>query len=154
MASQGLLPEEGITRALRSISEMRTSGADNRTTLAGQVEAMLRRLLHDPDEAANYERIALLRRIIGETTAFGQARAYEAIFGMNYDDRLGEIRTPSLVLAGVQDSSTPPARMQIYKDGITGAQMEVLPGAGHFPNVEQPDAFNEALRAFLGGLGS
>ena len=115
---------------------------------------MLRRLLHDPDEAANYERIALLRRIIGETTAFGQARAYEAIFGMNYDDRLGEIRTPSLVLAGVQDSSTPPARMQIYKDGITGAQMEVLPGAGHFPNVEQPDAFNEALRAFLGGLGS
>lgn len=154
MASQGALPEEGIVRAHGSIAAMRASGADNRTTLAEQTDAMLTRLLHDPDEAANPEQMALLRRIIGETTAFGQARAYEAIFGMNYDDRLGEIRTPTLVLAGAQDSSTPPARMQMYKDGIAGAQMEVLQEAGHFPNVEQPEAFNETLRNFLDGLGA
>ena len=92
---------------------MRVSGADIRTMLVEQTDAMLTYPLHDPDEAANPECIALLRRIIGETTAFGQARAYEAIFGMNYDDRLGEVRTPTLVLAGAQDSSTPPARMQM-----------------------------------------
>ena len=111
---------------------------------------MLTRLVHEPDEAANPEQIACcVRRIIGETTAFGQARAYEAIFGMNYDDRLGEIRIRRhLVLAGAQDSSTPPARMQMYKDGIAGAQMEVLQEAGHFPNVEQPEAFNGTLREF------
>jgi len=32
--------------------------------------------------------------------------------------------------------------------------MEVLQEAGHFPNVEQPEAFNETLRNFLDGLGS
>jgi pimeloyl-ACP methyl ester carboxylesterase len=154
MASQGVLPEEGITRARENIAETRTSGAGNRTTLAGQTDAMLRRLRHNSDEAANPEQVALLRRIIGETTAFGQARAYEAIFGMNYDGRLGEIRTPTLVLAGAQDASTPPARIQIYKDGIAGAKMEVLQKAGYFSNVEQPDAFNKALRIFLDGLGS
>ena len=115
---------------------------------------MLRRLRHNSDEAANPEQVALLRRIIGETTAFGQARAYEAIFGMNYDGGLGEIRTPTLVLAGAQDASIPPARIQIYKDGIAGAKMEVLQKTGYFPNVEQPDAFNKALRIFLDGLGS
>jgi 3-oxoadipate enol-lactonase len=73
---------------------------------------------------------------------------------MNYDGRLGESRTPTLLLAGAQDSSTPPARMQIYKDGIAEAQMEVLQEVGHFPNVERPDAFNEALWAYLDGLGS
>jgi pimeloyl-ACP methyl ester carboxylesterase len=33
--------------------------------------------------------------------------------------------------------------MKIYKDGIAEAQMKVLQEARHFPNVEQPDAFNE-----------
>jgi 3-oxoadipate enol-lactonase len=154
MASQGALPEEGITRARGNIAAMRASGADSRTTLGGETDAMLTRLVHEPDESAYPEQIALLRRIIGETTAFGQARAYEAIFGMNYDDRLAEIRIPTLVLAGAQDSSTPPARMQMYKDGIAGAKMEVLQEAGHFPNVEQPEAFNGTLRVFLDGLRS
>jgi 3-oxoadipate enol-lactonase len=73
---------------------------------------------------------------------------------MNYDGWLGEIRTPTLVLAGAQDASISPARIQIYKDGIAGAKMEVLQKVGYFPNVEQPDAFNKALRIFLDGLGS
>jgi pimeloyl-ACP methyl ester carboxylesterase len=104
MASQGALPTEGIARARGSIAEMRTSGNDNLITLAGQTDAMLRRLLHDPGEAANPERVGLLGCIIGETMAFGQTRAYEAIFGMNYDGWFGEIRTPTLVLASAEDS--------------------------------------------------
>ena len=40
----------------------------------------------------------------------------------------------------------------MYKDGIAGAKMELLDGAGHFPNVEQPDAFNAVLEEFLSGV--
>ena len=42
--------------------------------------------------------------------------------------------------------------MQMYADGIAGARMVILKKAGHFPNVETPEAFNSALIAFLNGL--
>jgi 3-oxoadipate enol-lactonase len=152
MASQGALPDERIAAARNNIAAMRQSGATAHTTMADQADALMNRLLHEPDEALHPARFALLRQILGTTTLFGQARAYEAILAMNYDDRLAEIHTPPLVLAGAQDTSTTPARMQMYKDGIAGARMELIQGAGHFPNLEQPDAFNDILQTFLSGL--
>ena len=35
---------------------------------------------------------------------------------------------------------------------ITGARLAVIPGAGHSSNLDQPEAFNRALREFLSGL--
>jgi pimeloyl-ACP methyl ester carboxylesterase len=35
---------------------------------------------------------------------------------------------------------------------IPGARLVLLPGAGHVVNVEAPEAFNEAVRGFLGDL--
>mgnify|MGYP001246265534 FL=1 len=152
MASQGALRPERIVTARESLAKMRASDATPKTTFADQTEAMLARLLGDIDEATAPETFSLLRQILGKTTLFGQARAYEAIFGMNYDTRLTEITTPTLVLAGAADPSTPPERMQMYADGIAGARMVILEKAGHFPNVETPKAFNAALIAFLDEL--
>jgi pimeloyl-ACP methyl ester carboxylesterase len=33
--------------------------------------------------------------------------------------------------------------------GIPGAQKVVFEGAGHLPNIEQPDEFNQAVLSFL-----
>jgi 3-oxoadipate enol-lactonase len=154
MASQGALPPERIATSRANIAAMRDSSATTKTTMADEADALMDRLLFDHDESANPARFALLREILGDTTLFGQARAYEAILAMNYDNRLDEVHTPTLVLAGAQDSSTTPERMQMYKDGIAGAKMELLQGAGHFPNLEQPDAFNAVLKTFLNGLPS
>ena len=152
MASQGALPPERIVTARESLAKRRASDATPKTTFADQAKAMLARLLGDIDEATALEAFALLRQILGETTLFGQARAYEAIFGMNHDTRLTEIKMPTLVLAGGADSSTPPERMQMYADGIAGARMVILEKAGHFPNVETPEAYNATLIAFLDQL--
>ncbi len=149
MASQGALPAERIATARSSIAAMRASGATSKTTLADECEAMLARLLGDIQEATHPAPFALLRQILSETTLFGQARAYEAILEMDYDNRLDEVQVPTLILAGAQDTSTPAERMQMYKDGIIGARMEILQGAGHFPNVERPEAFNDVLGSFL-----
>jgi len=35
---------------------------------------------------------------------------------------------------------------------IPGARLEVIRGAGHASNLDQPDAFNRVLRDFLDGL--
>ena len=60
-------------------------------------------------------------------------------------------RAPTLVLVGSDDPATPPSDAQTIADGIPGATLTVLPGAAHLLNVEQPDAFNEALLGHLTG---
>jgi len=58
---------------------------------------------------------------------------------------------PTLLLAGEHDPIWPPAAVRGIADAIPDARMEVIPGAGHSPYFEQPDAFNAHLAAFLGG---
>ena len=72
---------------------------------------------------------------------------------MDFDSRLAEIRTPTLVVAGVEDAATTPERMRLYSDGIEGARMAVIEAAGHFPNFDQPERFNAVLAEFLDAVG-
>lgn len=65
---------------------------------------------------------------------------------------LGSIACPSLVLVGEQDPLTPPQLAERLAEGIPGARLVVIPGAAHLSNLEQPEAFNEALGVFLRGL--
>ena len=62
---------------------------------------------------------------------------------------LGHIAAPSLLVAGEHDRVTPPDTLASMAQAIPGAQLLSLPGAGHLPHLEQPDAFDEALINFL-----
>lgn len=62
---------------------------------------------------------------------------------------LARIDVPTLVLVGEHDQLTPPAISQGMAAAIPGAQLCVLAEAGHVPNFERPEAFNDALLAFL-----
>lgn len=62
---------------------------------------------------------------------------------------LASIDVPTLVLVGEQDALTPPDAAKVMADGIPGAKLKVLPGAGHLSPLEAPEAFNAAVRAFL-----
>ena len=64
-------------------------------------------------------------------------------------ERLGEIRVPTLVLVGEHDTPTFHAMADAYVAGIPGARKALVPGAGHVSCMEEPAAFNEALRGFL-----
>ncbi len=65
--------------------------------------------------------------------------------------RLPYLRTPTLVLWGEQDRLIPPAYAQAFADRLAGARVSLIPNAGHLPMVEQPEAFDAALDAFLAG---
>ena len=64
--------------------------------------------------------------------------------------RLGEITTPTLVLAGQDDSATPVAQSEELRDRIPGAQLSVIEAAGHWLPLEQPQAACDAIQAFFG----
>lgn len=68
------------------------------------------------------------------------------------EDVLATINVPTLVIVGEDDALAPPAEMREIASKIKGAQFVVLPGVGHMPPVEDPRAFNTALRTFLARL--
>jgi pimeloyl-ACP methyl ester carboxylesterase len=66
-------------------------------------------------------------------------------------DSLPGIRVPTLVVVGDRDEPfLAPSEYMAKK--IAGARLEVITGAGHSANLDQPEAFNRVLRGFLDAL--
>ena len=65
---------------------------------------------------------------------------------------LTQIARPTLIITGELDGPTPPAEGKLMAERIPGARLEIIPQAGHLSNLEQPEAFNKALRSFLNQL--
>ncbi|MCX4196081.1 alpha/beta hydrolase [Methylobacterium organophilum] len=68
---------------------------------------------------------------------------------MDLRPALGAITAPTLVIAGRDDPSTPPAMAEEICGGIAQAELVVLPRAAHLLAVERADAVGAYLRAFL-----
>jgi pimeloyl-ACP methyl ester carboxylesterase len=62
---------------------------------------------------------------------------------------LTRVQVPSLVLCGEHDALCPPERHRLMASLISGAGLVVVPGAGHLPTLEQPEAVNSAMGAWL-----
>jgi pimeloyl-ACP methyl ester carboxylesterase len=65
---------------------------------------------------------------------------------------LPRIAVPTLVVVGEEDEITPPAESIVLRDRIPGARLVTVAGAGHLSSLEQPAAWNGALREFLRGF--
>lgn len=66
-------------------------------------------------------------------------------------DLLPTIKVPTLVIVGDRDEPfLAPCRYMASK--IPGARLEIIAGAGHAANIDQPDAFNAVLLEFLRSL--
>ncbi len=66
-------------------------------------------------------------------------------------ESLPGIRVPALIVVGADDTPFLQSA-DVMAAKIAGAQKVVIPGAGHVANVDQPEAFNAAVRSFLLGL--
>ena len=63
------------------------------------------------------------------------------------------IATPTLVVVGDQDASTPPALVRQCADAIPGARFHEIAASGHIPSIDQPEALAALLRHFLKEIG-
>ena len=63
--------------------------------------------------------------------------------------RLGRIQVPTLVLWGESDRVVTPAYGAAYADAFGNGRFEVIPEAGHLPQIEQPDATFALIDAHL-----
>jgi proline iminopeptidase len=74
---------------------------------------------------------------------------YKNIENWTVMNRLEEIQTPTLVLAGRYDFLFPPEHQAILADRIPNARLELVECAGHNPQIEQTEVTIEAIRRFL-----
>lgn len=65
---------------------------------------------------------------------------------------LPSILAPTLIIGGAHDTLIPSAEGLAMQHLISGSRFVDIPHAGHMSNIEQPEAFNQAIDAFLGGL--
>ena len=64
--------------------------------------------------------------------------------------RLRDLDVPVLVVGGERDALTGVASVDAVAESLAAAETVVLPRAGHFPWVDEPEAFRSAVSAFLG----
>ncbi len=82
-----------------------------------------------------------------EATIFGYSQLLQ---GWTVMDRLGEIKVPTLVLAGRHDFLFPPEHQAILADRIPNAQLKIIERAGHNPQMERPAEVIQIIKRFLG----
>jgi proline iminopeptidase len=69
--------------------------------------------------------------------------------GWTVMDRLGEIKVPTLVMAGRDDFVFPPEHQLELAARIPNARLRIIERAGHNPHSERPDEVMEAVRDFI-----
>ncbi|MBX6343255.1 MAG: alpha/beta fold hydrolase, partial [Thermomicrobiaceae bacterium] len=62
---------------------------------------------------------------------------------------LARVRAPTLLVWGERDALVPLEEARALAAQLPGARLVVIPGAGHNAMIDQPDAFNRAVLAFL-----
>jgi len=92
------------------------------------------------------------QRLLLATDPEGYTACAAALGDADMTARLGQIRVPTLLLAGGEDVSTPPAGMQAMAAAMPHAECVTLPGCAHLSSVEQPWVFTDLTQAFIDGL--
>ena len=62
---------------------------------------------------------------------------------------LSRIDVPTIIMHGVEDTLIPPSEAEAMHKAIANSRLELLPGSGHLPNLEQPARFEAILWPFL-----
>ena len=67
---------------------------------------------------------------------------------VNWRARLSEIKQPTLIMAGAQDSQLLDSAPYLHRN-IISSRLEIISGAGHMVNLEAPEEFNNIVLDFL-----
>lgn len=137
--------EEARSKRRETIGQIEEHGRDK------FADGFLGRVFAPESLATNASAVTLIHEAILGTSTESLVDGQRAL--MNRSDTTGvlpSISVPTMLIVGLDDTLTPPAVMIEMQQAIKGAELHVIPGAGHVSNIEQPEAFNAHLRAFLG----
>jgi pimeloyl-ACP methyl ester carboxylesterase len=121
---------------------------------SGRVAEMMGPKLFAPQTFQEQPEVVATVRAVVERTSPAAISAAQRGMAVRPDvsHLLPTINVPTLVLVGELDAISPPAEMKAIADAIPGAEYIVIPHAGHMTTMEEPEAVNESLLAFIAHL--
>jgi len=139
--------DEGREKRRRLIEVARARGSGAVADL--QMASMVGQTTH----ARRPDVVQTVRSMIAAAPVAGIVGALEAMMARpDSAATLGTIDVPTLVVVGDEDTLTPPSEARAMHERIRGSRLEVLAGAGHIANLEQPSAFNHVVGEFIEGV--
>ena len=139
----GSLPAEEVSRRLTSV----LAAADaSETTPLGTFPGLF-------SPAATPEIIEEVKQIAEANSAAKHPGGFRAMAHSMAEADLRSVlpglRVPTLLLYGELDERSPVHVARSLQSQIPGAELVLIPGAGHMANLESPDAFNQHVRDFI-----
>jgi 3-oxoadipate enol-lactonase len=116
--------------------------------LAGLVDGTLERWFTKAFRERSPQAIEPIRQMFVATKVDGYVACIEAIRAMDHRPLLAQIAAPTLVIAGRHDPGTTLQAGEFIAQHVPGAKLAILEAA-HIANVEQPQAYAEAVLGFL-----
>jgi 3-oxoadipate enol-lactonase len=111
-----------------------------------QARTVAKRVFPHPEQ--DYLRQNLYAQVIQSDPRAYRA-AMRALARFNILNSLSEIKSPTLVITGENDSTVPPSLQKKLANAIPNAQQVIIPGGGHGVSADQPEVFNRVLLDFL-----
>jgi 3-oxoadipate enol-lactonase len=102
-----------------------------------------------PDLAFLYQEISSMGDKPGDAEMLAMLGAMRAPI-----ERVERLELPVLLVVGESDRLCPTAAMALIAERIPGAELHVIPGAGHSPYFEQPERWSRVVGDFLARLAS
>jgi pimeloyl-ACP methyl ester carboxylesterase len=146
--------ERGSTALRRAVQAMGGRGSARTGARPGAASERARRELRAHVEAETRGEASELFLRAVERVDVRDPRLYAALLRNFHRAVTGPVRPfapgcPVLVLSGEEDLTTPPGQARTVAGSITGARLELLPGAGHYPFAERPEETARAILEFL-----
>lgn len=122
---------------------------------AAIVDGLMEKVLGVTTRSSRPELAGRVRETMLSSPAHGVIGALEAMAGRadNFD-LVVDITVPVLVIAGEEDTLTPPGPTAEWASEIPDSRLVSVPLAGHIANLEAPERVNELVRSFVEYLTS
>jgi 3-oxoadipate enol-lactonase len=120
-----------------------------REGMAAVAGAAMRRMFPERFIAASPEVVTLREAAFRRLDPEVFASACRALAALDLGEELAQVRNPTLIVVGAEDEATPSALGRDLADRLADARLALLPGLGHCPHIQDPDAFVAAIAPFL-----
>lgn len=135
---KGSLPEEEVRARVSGVRQMLAAPGDQfDPTLPG---------LFAVGPAPQYS--GLLEEMAAAVRPQSLAKQLFVMAEVDQRDLLAKIAAPTLLIWGELDARSPLRVARQFEQAIADARLVVIPGCGHISNLERPEQFNQAVRAF------
>ncbi|GIW31956.1 MAG: proline iminopeptidase [Meiothermus sp.] len=131
------LPEDGTRLLQEAFASVEPKAAFDRLLFPSQHSRM------------EYEWLAEGSTVVGADTP-GRMFVLNGLWRLDYTPYVLEVRSATSVLVGTLDASSYPEAQTVAD--LVGGRLELIEGAGHYPWIDQPYAFGEALQNALPDL--